>query len=156
MAANSRVRHFLRTAATGAIFSGLFAPVVATMYFVIAGSGGCRELTGWGFSYSLIRSFVFFVPMVSMFAVPLGSACGLVGGLWLGLAGQNCQSRLLLTIHGALAGFVLSLLLTLPFWLRHPPDRADLRMTTMYLLTVGSCVGAAGAGLFARLLMKPS
>ena len=153
--ANSRLRHFSQIAVIGAIFGGLFAPIVATMYFVIAGSSGCDGLTIWRFSYSLIRGFIFFIPMVSMFAVPLGSACGLVGGLWLGVAGQNCHGRLLLTIHGALAGFVLSLFLTLPFWLHHPPDRADLRMTTMYLLTVGSCVGAAGAGLFGRLLMKP-
>ena len=153
---NRRLRHFVQTAVTGAIFSGLFAAVVATMYFVIVGSSGCGGLTVWGFSYSLIRSFVFFIPMVSVFAVPLGSACGLVGGLWLGVAGQNCRSRLLLTIHGALAGFVLTLLLALPFWLRRPSDRADLRMTTMYLLTVGSCVGAAGAASFGRLLTRPS
>jgi hypothetical protein len=141
--ANSQLRHFLQIAVIGAIFGGVVTPVVATLYFVV-GSGG--------FGIRMISSFLL---LFSVIAVPVGLVYGLIGGIWLGIVGWYCRSRLLLTIHGALAGFVLALLPTLSGWLFHA-DNPDWKMTTVFYVTVGSCVGAAGAALFGRLLMKPS
>ena len=141
--ANRRLRHFLQIAVIGAIFSGVVAPVVATLFLIVRNGG-------FG-----IRGIGSFLLLASVIAAPVTLACGLIGGIWLSVVGGYCRSRLLLTIHGALAGFVLGLLPTLSGWLLHRYN-ADWKMTTVFYVTVGSCVGAAGAALFGRLLMKPS
>jgi hypothetical protein len=96
---DDRFRRLLLTAVIGVIFGAVVTPLVAALFFVV-GTGGFH-----GFSIMMFGSFVL---MVAVIAAPIGAACGLVVGVWLRAIGRSCRSRLLLTIHGALAGFVLS------------------------------------------------
>ena len=148
---DDRFRRLLLTAVIGVIFGGVLTPVVAALVLVV-GTGGFR-----GFSIMMFGSLVL---MAAVIAAPIGSACGLLAGIWLGAVGWNCRSRLLLTIHGALAGFVLSLLFLFSDWFLHRGGTGlginVVSFNTVFPLIVGSCVGAAGAALFGRLLMKPS
>ena len=147
---NDRFRRLLLTAVIGVIFGAVVTPVVAALFLVI-GTGGFR-----GFTIMMLGSLVL---MAAVIAAPIGSACGLVVGIWLGVMGRSCRSRLLLTIHGALAGFLLSLLALLSDWFLHrgatSSEISAISFNTLFPLAVGSCVGAAGAALFGRLLMKP-
>jgi hypothetical protein len=125
--------------------------LVVAALFLVVGTGGFH-----GFSIMMFGSLVL---MAAVIAAPIGAACGLVVGIWLGAIGRSCRSRLLLTIHGALAGFVLSLLSFLSDWFLHRGttslEISAISFNTLFPLAVGSCVGAAGAALFGRLLMKP-
>ncbi|MGB9234376.1 MAG: hypothetical protein WCC04_08175 [Terriglobales bacterium] len=145
--ANNPLKHFLRIAVIGAIFGAVGTPVAATLFF----AAYCA-VSGGGFSIGMIYSFLL---LSSVIAVPVGLMYGLIDGIWLSIAGWYCRSRLALTIHGALAGFLLGLLPTLSGWLFHT-DNPEWKTNTVFFATVGSCVGAAGAALFGRLLMKPS
>jgi hypothetical protein len=147
---DDRFRRLLLTAFIGIVFGGVVTPVVAALFLVV-GTGGFR-----GFSIMMFGSLVL---MAAVIAAPIGSACGLVVGVWLGVVGRSCRSRLSLTIHGAIAGFALSLFFFLSDWFLHRGSTSSginvVSFNTVFPLAVGSCVGAAGAALFGRLLMKP-
>ena len=142
--ANGRLGFSFRMGVTGAIFGAVVTPMVATLFLVVASGGG--------FSVKMLGAFLF---LVAVTATPLGLVGGFLAGIWLGLIGRKCRSRLALTGHGAVAGFALSLLLLSFDWLLHRAETVGVSSNTMFPVAVGTCVGAVGAASFGRILMRP-
>jgi hypothetical protein len=140
-----RLGFVARMGVIGAIFGAVITPVIATLISVAA--------TGGGFSLKGLGAFLL---VVAVIATPIGAMCGMVEGVWLGIVGPNCKSRLRLTVHGAAAGFALSVLFLLVDWSLHRPQVLETSLDTAFPVVVGTCVGAAGAAVFARTLMRQS